>query len=307
MPDYPLSLAQSIGTLVHATGAPVSFLPHSRISAPNIRVAMYPNTICSGKSISTTIPICSFFRPRSTSFSCIIESCATNPNLAIINILISCCMFRNFTISYIVRYVSIIPGTFPYCLSSSASFTNSTRYIVTSAYITPHTRMYPPNVHTPHSSSSLRRYLLLSSAVFSARNTVKLRKYPLFSPIVWQLLAYPTRLRLSIVSAHPSTAMSCVALSITIVKNIVANCPTPIRNPWPPGISISITRPTLYIITASTSCTGTIQLFRRPPKYRLHHCSLVPRPLRNKASTIGDQNSLSEYGYVLSEKFESCE
>ncbi|OMH83266.1 hypothetical protein AX774_g3236 [Zancudomyces culisetae] len=88
------------------------------------------------------------------------------------------------------------------------------------------------------------------------------------------------------VSAHPSTAISCVALSNTMKKN-----PSEIWMMFSAGFIIisSIVPPILHNNSPVSICTGTIQDLR------------LPNDLLNTESTIGDQNNFSEYGYPASE------
>lgn len=61
----------------------------------------------------------------------------------------------------------------------------------------------------PPASLLLLMYLLQNSVLLRAKKMVKLMKYPVFIPNVWQVDAYSMWCGGSSVNAQPSTAMSC--------------------------------------------------------------------------------------------------
>ena len=78
----------------------------------------------------------------------------------------------------------------------------------------------PGSVTTPPFSGVERKYWLQKSGELRARNTTLPKKYPAVCPTVLQVDAQPTFRLESMVSAHPSTAMSWVAVKTFIIKNM---------------------------------------------------------------------------------------
>mmetsp|Transcript_23629 Transcript_23629/g.50245 ORF Transcript_23629/g.50245 Transcript_23629/m.50245 type:complete len:217 (-) Transcript_23629:620-1270(-) len=154
-----------------------------------------------------------------------------------------------------------------------------------------------------------RQMVLADSTSFSAKNPTKLRKYPMFCPIELQIGPRPRFFFESIVRAHPSTAMSWVAIkkystkkkAVTPRTSMDAAAAAAAAAPPPedPGLEPASGATTLSspssrstksdpptMINPARVWTGTSHDFRRPKR------------LKYTASTIGAHRSFIEKGQL---------
>jgi hypothetical protein len=94
------------------------------------------------------------------------------------------------------------------------------------AKIQPQKPIKPPNVTRPvpwGGKATARRRRSLRAALLSPIKKTKLSVYPKVCPVELHVDAQPTFRLWSIVRAHPSTAMSCVAINRYKTKKITVN------------------------------------------------------------------------------------
>mmetsp|Transcript_44434 Transcript_44434/g.50168 ORF Transcript_44434/g.50168 Transcript_44434/m.50168 type:complete len:246 (-) Transcript_44434:389-1126(-) len=143
-----------------------------------------------------------------------------------------------------------------------------------------------------------RHKVSLDSISFNAKNPTNDKKYPIFCPIELQIGPLPRFFLDNIVKAHPSTAISCVAIkkykakkkAVTPLMFMVATLSfiVPIESAFPNPNCRSTKSDPPTMISPARVWIGINHDFRRPKRLKKH------------ASTIGAHNNLSENGQLHS-------
>mmetsp|Transcript_8845 Transcript_8845/g.22266 ORF Transcript_8845/g.22266 Transcript_8845/m.22266 type:complete len:457 (-) Transcript_8845:671-2041(-) len=139
-----------------------------------------------------------------------------------------------------------------------------------------------------------RHIVSLDSASFNAKNPTKLRKYPMFCPIELQIGPRPRFFFDNIVNAHPSTAISCVAIKKYKTKKNVVTPRTFIDADDESVSPPDDVNPNWF----STNCAPKIMISPAADWTGTNHDFLRPKRLKYTASTIGAHNNLSENGQL---------
>mmetsp|Transcript_25026 Transcript_25026/g.62557 ORF Transcript_25026/g.62557 Transcript_25026/m.62557 type:complete len:202 (+) Transcript_25026:740-1345(+) len=164
--------------------------------APPVQRLMYTgrNTLM-GVIHADRVAMCCLGTPRSSSLSVVSVSAAENAIARVTRIADSLSTAGSLAMATACRYASATesPGA-----SSGRSFLRNTKPALP-RNTNPQKEMNPPSPTLPYA--------------FSTRNPVKEMKKPAVCPTELHVLASPTLRRDSMVSAHPSTAMSCDASS----------------------------------------------------------------------------------------------